>query len=171
MTWKLYALGSFGAFVVTYLVSQTPAFERTHGEPSSAPAAIAESDAIPDLAARADQLRARVAEATAYRVPVRNAFRFREGARAAAAPAPVVAAPAPQAAPAPRVPYAMAGVATTIEGNSVQRTAILSSLSGVTLVKEDDLLDGGYRVVSVTDESVELESTADGARTTLRLPR
>jgi hypothetical protein len=171
MTWKLYALGSFGAFAVTYLVSQTAAFDPGRVELASIPAAASQASEMPDLAAMADELRARVDEATAYRMPSRNAFRFRELPRAEAAPAPVAAAPAPEAAPVQRPPYAMAGLATTIEDGTPQRTAILSSLTGVTFAKEGDVLDGVYRVLSVTDESVELESIADGARATLRLPR
>lgn len=59
-------------------------------------------------------------------------------------------------------------MATTTVDGVVQRTAILSSLQGVTLVKEGETLDTGYRVISITEESVTLEST-DGTQTTLRL--
>ena len=60
-------------------------------------------------------------------------------------------------------------MAITVENGVSQRTAILSSLQGVALVKEGDELDAGYRVVTITDETVTLESTGDGAQTTLRL--
>jgi hypothetical protein len=40
----------------------------------------------------------------------------------------------------------------------------------VSLVKEGDTLDAGYRVLSITDDAVTLESTNDGTQTTLRLP-
>jgi DUF1009 family protein len=58
-------------------------------------------------------------------------------------------------------------MATTTVDGVVQRTAILSSLQGVTLVKEGETLDTGYRVISITEESVTLEST-DGTQNTLR---
>ena len=61
-------------------------------------------------------------------------------------------------------------MATTMEDGVAQRTAILSSLQGVSLVKEGDVLDDGYRVSSITDDAVTLESTSDGTQATLRLP-
>jgi hypothetical protein len=60
-------------------------------------------------------------------------------------------------------------MATTMVEGVEQRTAILSSLQGVTLVKEGETLDTGYRVTSITEDAVTLESTADGTRTTLHL--
>ena len=59
-------------------------------------------------------------------------------------------------------------MATTTENGAVERTAILSSLQGVSLVKEGDTLETGYRVMSIADDSVTLESS-DGTQTTLRL--
>jgi hypothetical protein len=59
-------------------------------------------------------------------------------------------------------------MATTTENGVPHRTAILSSLQGVALVKEGETLDTGYRVVSITEDAVILEST-DGTQTTLRL--
>ena len=56
----------------------------------------------------------------------------------------------------------------TTENGVAQRTAILSSLQGVSLVKEGETLESGYRVVSITDDSVTLEAS-DGAQTTLHL--
>ena len=48
----------------------------------------------------------------------------------------------PPAVVAPsRPPYGLAGMATTVEDGVAQRTAILSSLQGVSLVKEGDVLD------------------------------
>jgi len=41
-------------------------------------------------------------------------------------------------------------------------------LQGVSLVKEGETLETGYRVMSITDDSVTLESS-DGIQTTLRL--
>jgi hypothetical protein len=39
----------------------------------------------------------------------------------------------------------------------------------VSLVKEGDVLETGYRVMSIGDDAVILESTSDGTQTTLRL--
>jgi hypothetical protein len=60
-------------------------------------------------------------------------------------------------------------MATTTENGVTHRTAILSSLQGVSLVKEGETLDTGYRVVSIGEDSVVLESVNDGTHTTLRL--
>jgi hypothetical protein len=60
-------------------------------------------------------------------------------------------------------------MATSVADGVTQRTAIISSLQGVSLVKEGDLLDAGYRVMSIGDDAVTLESTTDGTQTTLRL--
>jgi hypothetical protein len=60
-------------------------------------------------------------------------------------------------------------MATTTEDGVTHRTAILSSLQGVSLVKEGDTLDGGYRVVSISEDAAVLESMNDGVQTTLRL--
>jgi hypothetical protein len=61
-------------------------------------------------------------------------------------------------------------MAVSMENGDAQRTAILSSLQGVSLVKEGDVLATGYRVLSIADDAVTLESTNDGTQTTLRLP-
>ena len=69
----------------------------------------------------------------------------------------------------PRPPFGLAGMATSLVDGVERRTAILSSLQGVVLAKEGEVVDGGYRVVSITDDTVTLESGANGAQTTLRL--
>jgi hypothetical protein len=60
-------------------------------------------------------------------------------------------------------------MAASVADGVTQRTAIISSLQGVSLVKEGDVLDAGYRVMSIGDDAVTLESTTDGTQTTLRL--
>jgi hypothetical protein len=172
MTWRLYALTSGGAVVVAALgalIAPTP--KSTQTTAIVEPQAVDRSGSAVDLGAQADRLRARLAAVTAYQQPARDAFQFGPPPRPAVPP-PVVepvieAAPA---APAPaRPPYALSGMATTVEDGVTQRTAILSSLQGVSLVKEGDLLDA-YRVASIADDAVTLESTVDGTQTTLRLP-
>jgi hypothetical protein len=168
MTWRLYALTSGGAVLVTALATLVSPLERRSNPPVSEPQALDRAGAVVDLGAQADRLKARLAEVTAYRQPARDAFRF------APPPRQVVEVPKPLALEAPppvvapvRPPYGLSGTTTTVDG-VVQRTAILSSLQGVTLVKEGETLDTGYRVISITEESVTLEST-DGTQNTLRL--
>ena len=169
MTWRLYALTSGGAVVVTALAALVRPVERVPSVPSAVPQAVDRAGAVVDLSVQADRLRSKLAAVGAYHEPVRDAFRFGAARhRAVAPPTPVVGQASPVVAPV-RPPYALSGMATSVENGVAQRTAILSSLQGVSLVKEGDVLDAGYRVVSIDDESVILESAADGARTTLRL--
>ena len=56
-------------------------------------------------------------------------------------------------------------------GGEPQRSAVLSAPAGVLIVREGESVAGLYKVVSISDESVELEATADGSHRTLRLGR
>lgn len=173
MTWRLYALGSAGAFLATYFVSVAPPV--TPRQPGTSPRMqAADSGAVIDLNAQAERLHVRMAGATEYREPSRNAFRFaaREPRPSAesvtssvasgAEATPIVAVPA-------RLPFALAGVASSMENGVPQFTAILTSLRGVQLVKDGEPIDGGYRVVSIAEDAVTIESTSDGTRTTIGL--
>lgn len=169
MTWRLYALTSGGAVLVTALATYVAPTGRTPITPAAVPQAVDRSGAVVDLGVQADRLKTKLSEVTAYREPARNAFRFgaapRRTEEAPASPgnaAPVATAPA-------RPPYGLAGMATTIEDGVPQRTAILSSLQGVSLVKEGDTLETGYRVLSVGEDFVILESLGDSTQTTLRM--
>jgi len=170
MTWKLYALASGGGLLATFLVSLAAPSAPQQAGRTNVPQVVSESGGSVDLSEQADRLRAGVAAATAYREPVRDAFRFGATARRATAQpvAPVVTAPPPVAPPV-RPPFSLAGMASTIEGGVTQRTAILTSLHGVLFVKEGDAVDGGYRVVTIEEDAVTVEATSDGTRTTLRL--
>jgi hypothetical protein len=144
------------------------------GRPSTSQApesqALDRTGAVVDLGAQADRLKARLAEVTAYRQPARDAFQFGPPPRPVAESVKPLELEAPPAVVAPvRPPYALAGMATTTESGVTQRTAILSSLQGVSLVKEGETLDTGYRVVSITEDAVVLESVNDGTQSTLRL--
>ena len=158
--------------LATYLVSNVPPPQASLARQAAVPQeAVVEAGPVADLGEQADRLRAGVATATKYREPVRNAFRFGEIPRPVeppAVPRALDAAP-PVMAPPPPPPFALAGMASTVEGGAAQRTAILTSLRGVLLVKEGDVVEGGYRVVAIDDSTVTVESTRDGTRTTLRL--
>ncbi len=171
---KLYALTSGGAVLVTALAAAFVApLERTRVEPPAVvPQAVDRSGAVVDLGAQADRLKTKLAEVSAYRHPARDAFRF--GPPPARVVEPSAAAtnniPPPEVAPPlRRPPYGLAGIATSVVDGVTERTAILSSLQGVSLVKEGDMLDAGYGVTSIGDDAVILESTSDGTQTTLRL--
>jgi hypothetical protein len=169
MTWnRLYALTSGGAVVVTALAALVSPVERS-SIPAATPQALDKAGAVVDLGAQAERLKARLAEVTAYRQPARDAFQFGPPPRRVEESPRPSAIEAPPAVVAPvRPPYALAGMATTTENGVAQRTAILSSLQGVSMVKEGETLETGYRVMSIADDSVTLESS-DGIQTTLRL--
>jgi hypothetical protein len=171
MTWRLYALTSGGAVLVTALAAFVAPIERTREQPPTVvPQAVDRSGAVVDLGAQADRLKTKLAEVSAYQHPARDAFRFGlPPSRVVETPTPEVSnIPDPVLAPR-RPPYGLAGMATSVVDGATQRTAILSSLQGVSLVKEGDELDTGYRVLSIGDDAVTLESTSDGAQTTIRL--
>ena len=169
MTWKLYALTSGGAVLVTALATLVSPGERRSNSPVIEAQAVDRAAAV-DLGAQADRLKARLAEVTAYRQPARDAFQFGLPPRRAEATPSASTIEAPPAVVAPvRPPYGFAGLATSTENGVTVRTAILSSLQGVSLVKEGETLDTGYRVTSITDDAVTLESTTDSTQTTLHL--
>jgi hypothetical protein len=59
-------------------------------------------------------------------------------------------------------------VATDSPGGA-GRTAILSSLRGVLLVREGDLVEGMFRIVNIGADAITVERVDDGTSTTLRL--
>src|SRR5262245_15459921 len=137
MTWRLYALTSTGVVLGTALAGFVVTLERSRQNPPAAVRqAVDRPGAIVDLSAQADRLKSRLGEVTNYQQPARDAFRF------APPPRPAVAPPAPSLSQAPpaviapaRPPYGLAGMATSVEDGVTKRTAILSSLQGVSLVK------------------------------------
>ncbi len=172
MTWKSYAVVS-GATVLAGWLASTP--------PASAPQGTAAGPRPPaprgavasDIEREAERLQVRVRREVEYTQPQRNPFRFsaarpeveRGGDISEPAPAPL--AP-PVAIPfvAPLPPMKLAGIAEDQKGDQMERTAILSSPSGVLLVHEGDAVPGDYRVGRIESEAVELVK-ADG--TSLRL--
>jgi len=168
MTWRLYALLSGGAFVATYLVSGPPG---TLPARAPQPRAVAASPTptiaageIQELAAR---LEARVRQATSYQTPTRNPFEF--GRVRTPEPKQVTAPKLPEVpvvfAPPPP-PFTLTGIAADHVNGELQRTAILSAPSGVTLAREGETV-GIYKIVAIEENAVVLESTTDG--TTRRL--
>jgi hypothetical protein len=169
MTWKLYAVGSAGAFLATYLVSNVAPVRPAESTPVTSPR-VADSAGEPvDLAEQAERLRAGLAGTTPYRQPRRDAFRFGDSPRRTAAPPPEAEIEAPVVAASPRPPFALAGVATDAPGGTASRTAILGSLRGVLLVREGDIVEGMFRVVSIDADAITVERVDDGTSTTLRL--
>ena len=174
MTWKSYAAAS-GATVLAGWLASTPPAAVVENRPaaqsrSSRPAASPSSDIVE----QASRLQARIRRETAYVRPQRNPFQF-EAARPAVEAAAAIGEPALStelavvANPAPSI--TLAGVAEDPLQNGVERTAILSSPTGVLLARVGDEVLGQYRVAAVEEGAVELLSLTDGSTIRLSLAR
>jgi hypothetical protein len=172
MSWKSYAAVSGATVLAGWLASAPPA-----NEPDGAAVASRQAATPRDAAAastiehEADRLQVRVRREVDYTQPQRNPFRFGaaradvDGGGDIPAPAPVTAPPEPLAVipfVPPPPPVKLAGIAEDDKGGQMERTAILSSPSGVLLVREGDAVIGDYRVGRIESEAVELVKT-DGS--------
>lgn len=179
MTWKTYAAVSGATVIAGWLASSppsnTPAPAAAPPQRRSAPAAATRA-AEADIEQQAARLQARTGEQPEFHEPARNPFNF--GARQAP-PGPVAPrepAPAPmQEFAAPPVPpslppVTLSGIAEDRSGERVERTAVLSSPSGVLLVREGDDVLGQYRVERIEADAVEFTRTDDGSRLRLSMP-
>jgi hypothetical protein len=168
MTWKLYAVVSAGAFLATYLVS-TPTSEGVRPAQSGAAASARQTEAAADIQQLADRLHVRVRSEGTYREPRRDPFNFYSRPQRVAAPA-FVPPPVVSAAPVPVLPsVTLSGIASDTVDGTVRRSAVLSIPAGVLIVREGESVGGLYTVVSIAEESIELEATSDGSRRSLRL--
>jgi hypothetical protein len=170
MTWKSYAVVS-GATVLAGWLASTPPSRAPTGTASVSREPGVDRDASPsDIQREAERLQARVRREVLYAQPQRNPFRFgdsradedRGGDIPAPVPEPTVVIPA---APPPP-PVSLSGIAEDQAGERLERTAILSSPSGVLLVREGDQVAGEYTVQRIESEAIDLVKS-DG--TILRL--
>jgi hypothetical protein len=178
MNWKSYAAVSGATVLAGWLASAPPSNApssaqspqtRTPPRPTGAAA-----DAPIDIELQAMRLQARLRPEREYAQPVRDPFRFvpRRAIGAVAEREPdVVAAPLPPAAdvvpPAPRV--SLSGVAEDqIDGRPL-RTAVLSSPTGVLIVREGEEILGYYRVERIESDAVELVAIGSGMTRRLAL--
>jgi hypothetical protein len=103
------------------------------------------------------------------RLPGRNPFRFGDRspeARLAANPPSEPVAPIAQPA-RPPLPLRLSGLAEDAGPDGPVRTAIISGLGQLFLVKEGETVTPRYRVIKIGEDAVELVDSIDG--TTLRL--
>ena len=102
----------------------------------------------------------------AFSEPSRNLFRFttRESQRSSAAPpAPVADAGVPDAPQGPPPFFVrLSGVASDRVGESEQRTAILSTPTGVVLARVGDEVGGLFKVSAIGEDTVDLIRLTDG---------
>jgi hypothetical protein len=157
-----------------WLAASPPSNAPDSATSASTPPAMPGGAAAPDIAREAERLQVRVRREVVYAQPQRNPFRFGSGAprargggdvAASAIPADVpdsaAAGPDIPATPAPPV-LTLSGIAEDEVDQRPVRTAILSSPSGVLLVREGDQVLGLYRVARIESGAVELVAIADG---------
>ena len=171
MSWKSYAVVSGATVLAGWLASTPPS--NTPDSAAAVPRPAAPRRIVPsDIEHEAERLQVRVRREVEYTQPERNPFRFgpaRVNAnRGGDLPAPAPARVEPQAVTPfvpPPPPLKLSGIAEDEQGQEVERTAILSSPSGVLLVHQGEVV-GDYRVSRIESAAVELVKD-DG--TTLRL--
>jgi hypothetical protein len=173
MTWKSTAASGVGIIAMwAWSVVSSPTPHAT--APAAAPQPVPAASAASDIEQQAAKLQARLHSDAPYEVPARNPFRFGVtpiAPRPRVAPAPTVL---PVFAPPPFVPEApkisLAGIAVDVIDGTTVRTAILSTPTGVQLVKENETVEPGYRVSKIEEDAVELLA-ADGTTRRLALRR
>jgi len=172
MTWKLYAIVSAGAFVATYVMSSPKTEVATKKSSAVATKSSRLVAAETEIEALANSLHVRLnSDAPVYRTPGRDLFRFQAKVQQPPAfvPPPAVVA----SGPVPVVPalpvLSLSGVASDVVDGKPQRSAVVSRPNGVLIVREGDSVAGLYTVVAIGEDSIDLESTGDHSRRTLRL--
>jgi hypothetical protein len=172
MTWKLYAIVSAGAFVATYLMSTPKTEVATTRASAPAPRSARQAAAETEIEALANSLHVDLKSNAVFRTPGRDPFRFEARAQKPPAfvpPPPAVVQNLPP--PAPLLPVlSLSGIATDVVDGQSQRSAVVSLPAGVLIVREGESVAGLYTVVAIGEDSIELESTGDQSRRTLRLP-
>jgi hypothetical protein len=140
--------------------------------------ALAQDQAVGDahmsLRAATERLEAHARRPSGAVAAVRDPFRFGGAARLAARPGsarPGVepsggAAPAAEALP---LEIVLQGIAESIAGDTVVRTAILNAGGELVLATIGSHISGRYQVVAIAGDSMELEDLIDHGRRTWRM--
>ena len=173
MTWKSYAAASGATVLAGWLASSPPVSVAENRPAAPARSPRAASGASTDIEEQASRLQARIRRETAYVRPQRNPFQF-EAARPIAVAVPEqleLPGDASGSVTASLPTLTLAGVAEDRLQQGIERTAILSSQTGVLLVRVGDEVLGQYRVSIVEEGAVELISLADGSTLRLSLSR
>jgi hypothetical protein len=139
--------------------------------PRRAPAPL--DPLVTDIQSQAGRLHAYLNQVPAFRPPARNPFQFAarpeplgSGARR---PAVSAAAPSPTPLTPARPPLRLSGIAEDATPDGTTRTAIISGLQQLFLVKEGEEFARRFKVVKIGSDGVELVDLLDGATLTLYL--
>ncbi|MEQ1869396.1 MAG: hypothetical protein ABL961_05175 [Vicinamibacterales bacterium] len=169
---RMLALGVSGGAVVVWVATAATSMSEPPPPPQPVPTVHAVDVSGAALAAEVSRLHERLRPTT---VPLQARDLFAYAPRASVARAELVA-PAvalPEAAvvvAAPVVPLALIGIAEDGPPDAIVRTAILSGLGDLFLVKEGETAAARFRVVAIQSGSVELIDTSDERSLSLTLP-
>lgn len=166
-------LAGAGLLAVVITARDDPPAGAAAARSARAPGQVASSGELPVTDLRLELLEGRRREP---QNPERNPFRFQARPapppRPAAAPAPVAPAPPPPRAVAPSgpPPIPLRFIGLVDAPTQAGRLAIMSDGRGnVFYGKEGDIIEGRFRVVRVSTESVELSYLDGGGRQMIRL--
>lgn len=178
-SWKGTLVWSGATALATWLASAPPVVAPGDGRltpPTRVDAAATQAVVLQmqELNEEAVRLARRLSEADAFAAPDRDPFRFKLApAPAPAAPPPVVPPVATDVAavppPAPS-PFALSGIAEERQGDAVIRTAVVTGLGELWLVKAGEKVEGKFEVTAVDADAVELirADTGTAVRLTFR---
>jgi hypothetical protein len=171
---RIALLGFFAVLVAVWVSSATlpPA---AAPKPAPGPVAKVSKPARPAKATRArdvtsfdlndaaQRLHARLTTPTRPGGTDRNPFEFGQAPapRVAMSPVPAPVAPAMPVGPEPP-PFALTGVAEQTNGETLERTAILTGNNQIYFAKSGDRLLGRYEVTAVGVDAIELREIASG---------
>ena len=159
-----------GALLVAWLAAAAGT-RFTEGQPASemtVAADITPEPLIADVRAQAERLRERLSAAILPRQPSRNPFEFASRPPTPAKDFGVPAVAVPESVPTiTPVAMSLAGIAESQAPNGLDRTAVISAMGRLFLVKPGDQVMSRFRVVAIHADAVELVDLE--ADTTLRL--
>jgi hypothetical protein len=160
-----------GGAVVIWIAAAATSMSRPSTEPVTQPAARAIDTSGAALAAEIARLHERL-RPTAVPLQTRDLFSYGEHrastARAETAHASVAAVEVPTIPAA--VPLKLIGIAEDGPADAIVRTAVLSGLGDLFLVKQGDTAASRFRVIAISQTGVELVDSADQSTIRLSLP-
>ncbi len=176
---RIFALVAIAGGIVALVTSAATTGRRPIAPPSisGAPSAAAETSGAA-LAEEIARLRERLHPTTPPQRPARNLFQFSatRATRPPTVPQPIAVAPdTPTEIPATLPPlFALIGIAEDSAADaagSPVRTAIIAGLGGLFLAKEGDAIASGYRVLTISNDAVELIDVERSATVHLTLKK
>jgi Tfp pilus assembly protein PilP len=176
MSWKSYAVMSGATTLLAAYVASPPLLVVRQGAAATSPqhAATASSQPDVDIVREAARLEGRLRAEAAFRAPARNPFRFADERLAAPHRAAGTAFTREEAAPPPAAEelpvIVLSGIGTDVVNGATVRTAVITTASSVLLARVGDMVGAEYRVRTIREDAVELESVGDGSIRSIGFP-